>query len=169
MSRPNAIAAFSMVLLTCRGRYLLLERAPGKRFAPGKWTGLGGRIEAAEMDDVRAAALRELTEEAGLRPEEIARFTLRRVLLHARPGVPLTLLLHFTGELAEPVLPPCPEGTLHWVEAAELTALDLIDNAAVVIPVLIADLARDPAGTEPVVVGAARYAADGSLAAIVWA
>ena len=91
------------------------------------------------------------------------------MLLHNRPTEPLTLLLYFTGELSEPVSPDCPEGTLHWFGPDELDQYDLIDNAAVVIRLLIDDIARDPLGTEPVVVGAARYAPNGTLERIVWA
>ncbi len=167
----NGVAAYSMILLTCEGQYLLLERSATKRFAPGKWTGLGGRIGPDEFEDVHSAALRELREEAGIVPDQLSSFSLRRALLHNRPSEPLTLLLYFTGELGQQVLPDCPEGTLHWVHPNELDQHDLIDNAAVVIRLLIDDIARDPTGTEPVVVGAARYAPDGHLVAdaIVWA
>ena len=166
---PPGIAAYTMILLTCEGRYLLLKRSETKRFAPGKWTGLGGRIEQDEFDNVRAAALRELMEEAEITPDQLSTFSLRRSLLHNRPGAPLTLLLYFTGVLQEPVTPDCPEGMLQWVSRDEIEHLDLIDNAAIVIRALIEDIARDPDGRVPVVVGAAHYVIDGSLERIVWA
>lgn len=165
----HAASVYSMILLTCSGRYLLLERSANKRFAPGKWTGLGGRVETHELDDLRGAALRELEEETRLTPDSLTAFTLRRAFIHNRPASPLTLLVYFTGALNQPVLPECPEGQLHWVSPQDLGHLDLIDNAAVVIPLLIDDMVRDPTGIEPVVVGAASYATDGSLQHIVWA
>lgn len=165
----RALAAFSLILLRSGERVLLLERSREKRFAPGRWTGLGGRVEAGEFEDLPGAALRELTEETGLRPEQVQRFTLRRALLHNRPGVPLTVLLAFTGELPALVAPACPEGTLHWVRPQEFDRVDFIDNAGALIPLLVEDCARDPDGRDPPVVGAARYERDGTLAAIVWA
>lgn len=165
----GAVAAFSMILLACDDRYLLLRRAESKRFAPGKWTGLGGRIEPHELGDVRSAALRELWEETGLSENDVQYFSLRRVLLNNRPSEPLTLLLYFTGVLSEPVTLPCTEGTLHWVSSDEIGQYDLIDNAAAVIRLLIDDVARDRHGKAPVAVGAASYAIDDSLERIVWA
>ncbi len=142
LALENAVACYSMILLTCESRYLLLQRAANKRFAPGRWTGLGGRVEPHEFDDLQSAARRELMEETGLTSDAVPELTLRRVLLHNRPGAPLTLLLYFTGRLAEPVTPTCPEGTLHWVTQENIPSLDIIENTAEVIPLLIEDLAN---------------------------
>lgn len=168
---PNAVEIFTMLLLRQGGRYLLLERASSKRFAPGLWTGLGGRLESNEMADLQASLLRELREETGLLPDQIERLRLRRALLLARPAEAITLLLHFTGELTadEPHPRDCSEGILHWVEPDRIPELDLIDNAALVIPLLAEDVERDPNGDEPVRLGAAAYSADGTLRRIVWA
>jgi 8-oxo-dGTP diphosphatase len=168
-SKPNAFAAYSLVLLRHGDRYLLLRRAETKRFAPGRWTGLGGRIEDGEFADLQRSALRELAEEAGIDATEVADFALRRALLHAKPGEPLTLLLYFTGSLSAPVLPATSEGTLSWVTAEELKGLDIIENTRLVLPLLIADLQRDPPGHETVWIGAAHYHEDGRLERIVWA
>lgn len=167
-ARPPALEVYSMVLLAYGGRYLLLRRAATKRFAPGRWTGLGGRVEPEELADLHAAALREVQEETGIAPEQIAGLTLRRVLVQARPGAPLTLLLYFTGTLAEPVLPASDEGDLAWVTADEIAGLDVIDNTAQVLPLLIDGLTRDPAGREPPRLGVASYHPDGTLERIVW-
>lgn len=158
-----------MILLSCENHYLLLKRAESKRFAAAKWTGLGGRVEPDELDDVHAAAFRELYEEAGLNADQVADFSLRRVLLHNRPGAPLTLLLYFIGTLSQLVVPDCDEGTLQWVTEDEIAQLDVIENTAEVLPLLIDDLTAAPDGVDRPLVGAAHYRADGELERIVWA
>nr|HPL28990.1 NUDIX domain-containing protein [Anaerolineae bacterium] len=114
-AQPNTLAAYTVVMLQHDGRYLLLRRAESKRFAPGRWTGIGGKVERDELGDLQAAALRELAEESGIAAHDVSHFVLRRALLLARPGGSLTLLLYYTGTLVALVLPPCPEGTLAWV------------------------------------------------------
>ena len=168
-ARPDAIAAYTVVVLQSGGHVLLLRRAMSKRFGPGRWTGLGGRVEQDELDRLTDAALRELAEESGIVESEVVDFTLRRVLLHARPGAPLTVLLYFTGRTAAPRPLASNEGELWWMPEIEIARLDVIDNTARVLPLLLADVARDRAGREPVRLGAACYDADGRLERIVWA
>jgi 8-oxo-dGTP diphosphatase len=165
---PNQLAAFTMTLLRAGDRYLLLRRSDRKAFAPGRWTGVGGRVEAAEHDDLLAAALREIHEETGLCRPEVHNLSLRRALLQSRPGHPLTVLLYLTAEFTEQRPLTSPEGALHWLGLDDLVGLDVIDNTALVLPLLIADMERDPAGHEPVVTGAASFGPDGSLETIVW-
>ncbi len=166
--KVNAAALFTVIVLRHGGRYLLLERAGTKRVHPGKWTGMGGRVEADEMDDLAASALRELREESGIVASAVRDFTLRRVVLHGRPGAPLTTLFYFTGTLAHRVLPHCPEGTLAWLSPAEWAGLPLIDNARPLLPLLFADQERDPAGHEPPHLGIARFAPDSTFINVVW-
>jgi 8-oxo-dGTP diphosphatase len=165
----NSLELFSLILLLHEERVLLLQRAAWKRFAPLRWTGLGGRIEPHEFGDLRASALRELAEESGLAEADVAHFTLRRLLLHDRATTPITLLAFFTGRLADPVLPESPEGTLHWLRAEDFAALDIIESAAPVLPLLIEDVQRDPLGEERPRVGAAHYGPDGAIERVVWA
>ena len=165
----HGLACFSMILLACGDRYLLLKRSASKRFAPGKWTGLGGRVESDELDDVHASALREFHEETGLNADQITDLSLRRVLLHNRPGAPLTLLLYFTGALSEPLVLNSDEGTLRWLSEDEIAQLDVIENTAEVLPLLIDDLTAEPNGAARPLVGAAHYRDDGVLERIVWA
>jgi len=89
--KPNAAVLFTVVVLRHSGRYLLLERAATKRVQPGHWTGMGGRVETDEMDDVTASALRELWEESGIGARDVRDFTLRRAVFHARPGAPSSM------------------------------------------------------------------------------
>lgn len=166
--QPNAVELFTVILLRHGERYLLLQRAASKRFAPNRWTGIGGRVEPDELADLSAAALRELHEESGIEQTDVQGFALRRALLSLRPAGPLTLLLYFSGRLAQAVTPHCPEGTLSWRAEAEIAGLDVIENTAAVLPLLIADEKADPDARGPLRLGASRYQPDGSLAGIVW-
>ena len=166
-SQPDGITLYTVVLLKHAGRYLLLRRADTKPFAPGRWTGIGGKVEPDELGHLQAAALRELDEETGIRLHDVQHFALRRVLLHTRDDSTLTILLYFTGELAQTILPPCSEGTLAWVTPEGLPALDVIDSTRPVLPLLIDDLARDPLGREHVRLGVSRQCA-GTIVQLAW-
>ena len=168
-TKPNAFALYTVVFLHFERRYLLLHRAPTKRLAPNRWTGVGGRVEADETNDLRAAALRELREETGITKEDVNHLSLRRALYHNRAGEPLTGLLYYTAELKTHSLPECSEGTLHWKEPEAFAALDIIETTGQALPHLVSDVRRDPTGQERVRVGVTHYDADGRLTSISWA
>jgi 8-oxo-dGTP diphosphatase len=170
MSFPERLAAFTVTLLFSGEQCLLIERSRDRARFPGQWTGIGGRVEPHEMTDLPAAARRELAEETGLPPGMLPALVLRRVLLQQRPeSQELTLLLYCTGELPTRLaLPPSREGTFHWVPVSQLASVPLVDNARLVLPLLVADRSRDPEGHEPPRLGVARYDASGRLAEIVW-
>jgi 8-oxo-dGTP diphosphatase len=164
----NELAAFTMILLRCEDRYLMLKRSENKAFAPGRWTGIGGRVELHEMADLRASALRELDEETGIQPEQVRNLTLRRALLQHRPGHAITTLLYFTGELDELVTPRSDEGSLHWLLDDELESIDIIENTRQVIPLLIEDMTRDPGGREGLRTGAMAFSSDDQPRQVIW-
>jgi 8-oxo-dGTP diphosphatase len=168
LTKPNVVEAYTVVVLGHQQAYLLLQRAPAKRLWPNRWTGVGGRVEYDEFRDLEKAALRELVEETGITSQDVTQFSLRRVLLHARPQSPLTLLLYYTGTLQERILPMCTEGTLAWVRADELAQLAVIGSTRPVLPLLIADYERDPNGNEAIRLGIANFQPDGEVASLAW-
>jgi 8-oxo-dGTP diphosphatase len=116
------------VFLFRKNRVLLLERAPHKGFAPGRWTGVGGRVEPDEMSNLEAAALREVAEEAGIEAEDVEDLDIRVVLTRPEDG-DVTTVVFFAGYTDREGLPPCSEGRLHWVALDRVDGLDLVENA----------------------------------------
>ena len=169
MKKTDSLETLSVSLLRHADRYLLLQRSPHKAFAPGRWTGLGGHVEPDEYDRLRLSALREIEEEAGILPEQIANYTLRRALLVSRPWQPLRVLLYFTGELSQAVTPDCPEGTLFWKEEQEFDALDIIETTRPVLKLLIKDMRVDPEGMSLPVTGMVVFDAQGIFQRVMWA
>lgn len=116
------------VFLFRKNRVLLLERASRKGFAPGRWTGVGGRAEPGEMDDLEAAVFREVSEETGIEAEEIRNLEIRIVLTRIEDG-DLTTVVFFSGYTDRESLDECNEGRLQWVEVDRVDDLDLVENA----------------------------------------
>jgi len=168
MPKPNLLEVYSVILLENAGYFLLLKRAASKSFAPGRWTGVGGRVEAEEFNDLRASALRELGEETGLSEADVAGFTLRRVLALARPDGYLVVLVYFTGKLSARLTPDCSEGTLSWVAPEQLAGLDVIETSRPVLQLLVSDHARDPQGLELVQMGVGVYDSKGRFSQVIW-
>ena len=113
---------------------LLLKGAPHKRLWAGKYNGLGGHVEAGE--DIRAAAVREVWEEAGIAVEHL---TLRGVVNidtgydeHGRrPGV---LMFVFVGVTTDRSLWASAEGAPEWVAVGTLHELPLVDDLYELLP-----------------------------------
>ena len=116
------------VFLFRKNRVLLLERAPHKGFAPGRWTGVGGRVEPNEMANLEAAARRELGEEAGIETQDVENLDIRVVLTRPEGGG-VTNVVFFTGQTDREGFGSCSEGRLHWVELDCVDDLDLLENA----------------------------------------
>ncbi len=162
---PAHLDVRTVVILFRGDRLLLLRRAPWKAFAPNRWTGLGGKVEPSELSDLDASARREIFEETDLTANEFAGLRLSRVLTFDHPIEGLVCLLYYVAQSFTDRVPACSEGILQWVEPTELTSLDLIENTARVIPLLVADVTRPD-----IVVrcGVARYDVSGNLVSISW-
>jgi 8-oxo-dGTP diphosphatase len=120
---------------------LLLRGAAGKKLWPGQYNGLGGHVERGES--VRAAAEREILEEAGLR---VARLRLRGVItIDTRASAGIGLFV-FTGETDRASgLTASAEGTLEWVPLAEVSRLPIVPDVAR----LLERLAAEPESAPP--------------------
>ena len=136
MAALRRLKAYVTVFLFQGGRVLLLERSPEKQFAPGLWTGVGGQVESKEMVDLEGAALREVREETGLSRSQIGPLTLRAVAT-VLEGIDVATIFFYKGETEEATLGSTDEGTLHWMDPAELDSVPLIPNARRALEVLL--------------------------------
>jgi 8-oxo-dGTP diphosphatase len=113
---------------------LLLKGAPHKRIWANRYNGLGGHIERGE--DVMAAALREVREEAGLAPGNLR----LSAVVHVDGGDPLlgVLFFVFTGRVEDTTVRESPEGTLEWHSLANLPVSQMAPDLPVILPRVLA-------------------------------
>jgi 8-oxo-dGTP diphosphatase len=114
----------------CSGGEVLLLRHPddNDRFA-GRWNGIGGHVEPGEC--IRAAARRELREEAGL---DVPDLELRGVVHESGLLGRAHVLFVFVGEVRERSA-RSPEGLeLAWHPIREIESLPLVHDVATLLP-----------------------------------
>lgn len=94
---------------------LLLYRIGSRVVAPS-WCGIGGHFEAPELNDARAAALRELEEEIHLTEDSLEQLQLRYVTMRLKNGE-VRQNYYFFAELKDGVSVDlrCDEGICEWV------------------------------------------------------
>jgi 8-oxo-dGTP diphosphatase len=99
--------------------YLLMKRAPNRKISPDVWSGVGGKLECDELNDPKAACLREIYEETGITAEQIQALTLRYIIVRRFKDVIRQTYIYFGATDAEPTI-ETDEGELHWVSESEL-------------------------------------------------
>ena len=142
------LATLGYVLSPDRHRVLMIHRnARADDAHLGKYNGLGGKLEPNE--DVAAGMRREIREEAGI---ECLDLTLRGTI--SWPGFGkggedwfgfLFIITRFSGTALE----RNPEGTLEWVEVAELPELPLWEGDRHFLPLVFDSEPRPFHGVMP--------------------
>ena len=128
-------ATLGYVLSPDRQRVLMVHRnaRPGDQHL-GKYNGLGGKVDRGE--DVVSGFRREIREEAGLACDELV---LRGTISwpgfgrHGEDWLGFVFLVtRFTGA----PLPRNPEGTLEWVDIADLDRLPMWEGDRLFLPMV---------------------------------
>jgi 8-oxo-dGTP diphosphatase len=104
------------------GEYLLMKRSQSKRIAPGVWCGVGGHMERDELNEPKAACLREIYEETGIGASRIQGLTLRYIIIRQAGRIVRQNYIYFGETDAEPPIETY-EGELRWVAENELTEM----------------------------------------------
>jgi 8-oxo-dGTP diphosphatase len=116
----------------CGQQLLLLRHGSGSDRFAGRWNGVGGHVEAGE--GLRAAARRELLEEAGL---EVEALRLRGVVHETGLLGHAYVIFFFVGEVAEGTLRPAPGVELAWHELSHVGELPLVPDLHELLPGLL--------------------------------
>lgn len=120
----------TLTFVTCGQQVLLMQGAPTKRLWANLYNGLGGHVEQGE--DFLSSARRELAEEAGLQDVDLHLVGIVHVEASAETGIAIFV---FRGSVAQAEsLPPSDEGTLAWVNIADLDSLPLVEDLWVLLP-----------------------------------
>lgn len=118
----------TVAFVLCEGAVLLLRHPDHNDRWPGQWNGIGGHVEAGE--DIRAAAARELREEAGL---EVSDLSLRAVVHESGLVGHAHLLFVFVGRTDRRDV-ASPEGlTLEWHPVEKVDTLPLVHDVELLL------------------------------------
>ena len=105
-------------------RLLMMKRSPLAKLLPGRWAPIGGHIETGEINDPRAACLREIREETGLTPGEVVDLSLRYIV-HRRREDEIRIQYVYFGLASEERVSGTEEGELCWVPFDRTSELDV--------------------------------------------
>jgi len=127
------VARLATLAFARSGGDVLLLRHPARadRF-PGLWNGVGGHVEAGE--DIRAAARRELRQEAGL---DVPGLRLRGVIHESGLLGKSYVIFLFVGESGLRELRPADGLELAWHPARRLAGLPLVPDLGELLPRLL--------------------------------
>ena len=108
------------------GRFLMLHRSKDRKVYPDCWAFVGGGMQPGESGDPAAACLRELREETGLAPEDVAGMALRYVIVTKKGDLIFNHYV-FIGRALRTDVADCDEGRLEWVDRGRVPGLKMTD------------------------------------------
>jgi 8-oxo-dGTP diphosphatase len=136
----NYVCAF----LRNEEQFLLMKRAPNREINPNFWSGIGGKIEASEMNDPFAACLREIHEEADITSHDVQDLTLRYIIIRRHEDVIRQSYIYF-GCSKTKKFSDTDEGTLHWVSRENLADKKFTSTYAEMIKHYLSPFSEDNA------------------------
>ena len=103
------------IYLIQNGKILMLYRI-GSRVVSPSWCGIGGHFEKDELNDAKAAMLREMGEEIGICEHDLENLKFKYITLRAKNGE-VRQNYYFFADLDENAVlkTDCNEGNLEWV------------------------------------------------------
>lgn len=113
------------IYLTQNGKMLMLYRVGSRVVAPS-WCGVGGHFEKDELNDAKAAMLREMNEEIGLTEDDIENLKFRYVTLRMKNNE-IRQNYYFFADLKDDakIKKDCSEGSLEWVDFDKVCERDM--------------------------------------------
>lgn len=112
---------------------LCLKRASWKRFAPNKYTGVGGTLESGEVENIEAALKREFEEETKIPFSSLQNLTLRGTMFVTNRDENDHVIYYFTARVKRRDITDlsCNEGELVWIQQKDFVKLDWIGTVQI--------------------------------------
>ena len=101
------------------GKYLLMKRSDNRRFIPGVWSCVGGKMEPNEINNPIETCYREIEEESGITRGNINSLELLYIIMR-RGGDVIRQSYVFFGETNQSEVINTEEGDWFWIPEAEL-------------------------------------------------
>lgn len=132
------------------GEVLLLKGAANKKIWAGHYNGIGGHVEAGE--DIRSSARRELMEETGISDGALRLCGQVMVEVDKERGIAIFI---FKGQYTGGNVIGSEEGSLEWVQIADLPNLPVVEDLLTLLPMVTAHEVGDP-----LIIGKYQYVDD---------
>lgn len=118
------VRQMSTAFLFHENKVIMMKKEASKITDTVFWTGLGGHLEADELNFPKRACVREIFEESGILEEEIEELKLRYILLRVKEKEIRQQFVYF-GNTKRLKLINSDEGELHWIDRDKILDLRL--------------------------------------------
>lgn len=102
------------LLMNEHNELLMMKRSLKRTLSPGLWAAVGGHLEPYELNNPRAACLREIMEETGITEDEISGLRMQYILLRLNK-TEIRQQFFYIGRTNQNPKFNTDEGELHWI------------------------------------------------------
>ncbi|MEF3354119.1 NUDIX domain-containing protein [Paenibacillus sp. GYB006] len=118
------VRQMSTAFLFNENKVIMMKKEASKITDTVFWTGLGGHLEANELNFPKKACVREIFEESGIQEEEIEELKLRYILLRVKEEEIRQQFVYF-GKTKRLKFINSDEGELHWIDRDKILDMRL--------------------------------------------